>query len=101
MKTRTRDYALAERVSKLGDDVLIGINEAAAVSGLSPLSLQQRRVRTFPRPLDGMRLLRWRLGDVRAWMRAANSPAVSPPLTAAKKRRAGRPRLPATIHKER
>lgn len=69
---RPRDYALAERISKLGDDVLVGIHEAAAVSGLSPLSLQQRRVKTFPRPLEGLRRLRWRLGDIRAWMRAAN-----------------------------
>jgi len=68
--TRQRDYALAERVSRLTDDVLIGVPEVAALTGFAEISIQQRRIKGgFPNPLPGVRRLRWRLGDIRAYMR--------------------------------
>lgn len=65
-----RDYSLAEKVSKLGDDVFVGATEIAALTGFARITIQQRRVKGFPAPIPGTRILRWRLGDVRNWGRA-------------------------------
>ncbi|MCK9200929.1 MAG: hypothetical protein M0P59_03400 [Gallionella sp.] len=62
-----RDYSLAERLSKLGDDVFVGVIEVAALTGFAPITIQQRRIKGFPAPLPGTRKLRWRLGQIRAW----------------------------------
>jgi len=97
MAIRERDYALTERVSKWGDDVLINVIEAAAITGLSPNSIQQRRIRTFPQPVKCVRRLKWRLGEVRAWMRTRD-PAPETPEDPPPKHRGGRPRLPIPTH---
>ncbi len=82
-----RDYDLAIRLSKAPDDLVVGPEEVAAVAGLSPTTVRQRRNKSFPQPLSGIKALRWRLGDVRAWMRGS---------TAAPKRQ-GRPTKAETL----
>lgn len=82
-----RDYELAARVSTLGDDALVGPREIAAIADLSPVTVQQRKVRGFPDPLETVRHLRWRLGDVRQWMRGSSAQTVEGTLP----RRPGRP----------
>ena len=64
-----RDYELAMRLSKAGDDLMLNTAEAAAVCGLSRTTVQQRRVKGFPAPRPGVRKLLWRLGDLRDWMK--------------------------------
>jgi hypothetical protein len=64
-----RDYQLVERLSKLGDDVMIGVSEVAALTGLAHITVQQRRTKMLPPPIYGSKPLRWRLGDLRAKMR--------------------------------
>ena len=67
-----RDYQLLERLEKLGDDVLVGVVEVAAITNFAAVTIQQRRIKGFPLPLPGPRSLRWRLGDIRAWGRSTN-----------------------------
>jgi hypothetical protein len=67
-----RDYQLLERLEKLGDDVLVGVVEVAAITSFAAVTIQQRRIKGFPLPLPGPRSLRWRLGDIRAWGRSTN-----------------------------
>lgn len=62
-----RNYELAEKVSRLGDDAYVGVNEVAAFTNFAPISIQQRKIKGFPAPISGSRKLRWRLGDIRAW----------------------------------
>jgi len=64
-----RNYQLAERVSKLGDDAYVGVDEVAAMTGFACLTIQQRRIKGFPAPIPGPRKLRWRLGEIRNWGR--------------------------------
>ena len=66
----TRNYTLLERLTPLPDDVLVGIAEVAALTDFAPITVQQRRIKDFPAPLSGVRRLKWRLGDVRAWIRS-------------------------------
>jgi len=61
-----RNYDLAERLSKLGDDVLIGVEEVSALTGFAAITIQQRRARGLPDPIPGLHKLRWRLGTIRA-----------------------------------
>lgn len=65
-----KDYELAVKLSRAGDDLMLGVEEAAAVCGLSKATVQQRRVRGFPPPRPGVRKLLWRLGDLRDWMKS-------------------------------
>lgn len=64
-----RDYQLVERLNKLGDDTLVGVVEVAALTGFAAVTIQQRRIKGFPTPIAGPRLLRWRLGEIRNWGR--------------------------------
>lgn len=64
-----RDYQLVERLSKLSDDVMVGVREVAALTGLAYITVQQRRTKMLPPPIHGSKPLRWRLGDLRAKMR--------------------------------
>lgn len=64
-----RDYQLIERLSSLSDDILVGIEEVAAITGFAQITVQQRKIKGFPIPLEGVRRLKWRLGDIRAWIR--------------------------------
>lgn len=65
-----RNYTLLERLTPLPDDVLVGLDEVAALTDFAKVTVQQRRIKGFPTPLAGVRRLKWRLGDVRAWIRA-------------------------------
>ena len=64
-----RDYQLVERLSRLGDDVMVGVREVAALTDLALITVQQRRTKMLPPPIHGSKPLRWRLGDLRAKMR--------------------------------
>jgi predicted DNA-binding transcriptional regulator AlpA len=66
-----RNWDLVEQLSKLEDDVLIGVEEAAALTGFAETTIQQRRIKDFPAPMPGLRRLRWQLGQIRAWGRPA------------------------------
>jgi predicted DNA-binding transcriptional regulator AlpA len=66
-----RNYELAEQLERLGDDVLVGVEEVAALTGFAQVTIQQRSIKGFPQPISGPRKLRWKLGAIRAWGRAA------------------------------
>ena len=63
-----RDYELLMSLSFLPDHVWIGTHEVAAMTGLAPITIQQRRVAGMPRPVPGVRRLRWRMGEIRTWL---------------------------------
>lgn len=63
------DYETIQKIQKLGDDVLIGVAEVAALTGFSILTVRQRKLPGLD-PVPGLSRLRWRLGDVRQWMRS-------------------------------
>lgn len=75
---KDRDYDLAAKLSKAGDDLMVGVEEVAAVMGLSPITVRQRRLAGMPAPLGGVRTLRWRLGDIRTWMRGGTTAPTLP-----------------------
>lgn len=68
-KNTERNYRLVESLERLGDDVLVGVDEVAAFTNFAPITIQQRKIKGFPAPILGPRKLRWRLGDIRAWGR--------------------------------
>lgn len=86
-----RDYELAAKLSRAGDDVLVGPNEVAALSGLSATTIGKRKVASMPAPIPGVRRLRWRLGDIRQWMRSGETRAQDRGDATAKVARRGRP----------
>jgi hypothetical protein len=62
-----RDYELATRLCRASDDLLVGVEEVAAFTGLAKSSIQQRKV-AGPEPVSGQKKrLMWRLGDWRKW----------------------------------
>lgn len=83
-----RDYGLAASVGNLHDDALVGPHEIAALLGLAVVTVQQKKVRGLPAPIQNVRHLKWRLGDVRDWMRGG---------AVASKRGPGRPRKAAVL----
>lgn len=93
-----RDWELLDRLSKLSDDVLIGVKEAAALTGFAEISIRQRRVTTFPSPLPGLRHLRWHIGQIRNWGTdcEAGLDMSSKSSSGLGEARRGRPRLPAS-----
>lgn len=62
------DYETIQKIQNLGDDVLIGVVEVAALTGFSILTVRQRKLPGLD-PVPGLSRLRWRLGDLRQWMR--------------------------------
>lgn len=72
-----RDYTTAALLSQCADDVLVDAHEVHVLTGLAKATIEQRRVAGMPAPLKSIRLLRWRLGDVRAWMNANTRPGHS------------------------
>jgi len=100
-----RDWKLLEKLSRLGDGVLVNVKEAACVTGFAAISIQQRRVKNFPKPISTGPSLRWTLGQLRSWGAGEQhtTTAVSaidsevPPEQTAKSpaKRGGRPRLKA------
>jgi len=93
------DYETIQKIQKLGDDVLIGVAEVAALTGFSIITVRQRKLPGLE-PVPGLSRLRWRLGDLRQWMRSgpqtgANPSQLSPPQNSA--RPVGRPTKKAQI----
>lgn len=72
------DYETIQKIQKLGDDVLIGVYEVAALTGFSVLTVRQRKLPGLE-PVPGLSRLRWRLGDLRAWMRTGNTESPARP----------------------
>lgn len=66
------DYETIQKIQKLGDDVLIGVAEVAALTGFSVLTVRQRKLPGLE-PVQGLSRLRWRLGDLRTWMRTGDT----------------------------
>ena len=50
----------------LPDEVLIDASAVGLLMDLSPITVRQRRNPIIPRPVQGLRVLRWQLGSVRA-----------------------------------
>ncbi len=69
-----RDYATAALLSQCSDDVLVSPAEISALTGIAKATVEQRRLRGLPAPIPDIRLLRWRLGDIRAWMNRSGLP---------------------------
>ena len=69
-----RDYKTAALLSQCADDVLVDAHEVHVLTAIAKATVEQRRVPGMPAPIKGLRLLRWRLGDLRAWMNAGKQP---------------------------
>jgi hypothetical protein len=93
MEAQQRDYALASRVSRLEDDVLIGVVEVAAFTGFAEITIRQKRIKGFPAPLAGLNRLRWRVGDIKVWLRSGQQTMPTHPNGLEGSRRAGRRRM--------
>lgn len=61
--------ALTSALNTLPDECLVDAEAVALLMGLSAVTIRQRRNPAIPRPLAGLRVLRWRLGDVRQMLR--------------------------------
>lgn len=83
-----RDLDLAAKVSRLSDDAWIGSLEMAAITGFSLNTIRQRKI---PLPPTDPRFtsMRWRLGDVREWMRGGRCQVTA---GGEGRRKGGRPR---------
>lgn len=95
----TVDYETILKIQKLGDDVLIGVAEVAALTGFSLLTVRQRKLPGLD-PVPGLSRLRWRLGDLRQWMRhgsEATSTQGSTPTQITDRRTVGRPTKKAQV----
>ncbi|CAB3805319.1 hypothetical protein LMG28614_06182 [Paraburkholderia ultramafica] len=97
MEAQQRDYALASRVSRLEDDVLIGVAEVAAFTGFAEITIRQKRIKGFPAPLTGLNRLRWRVGDIREWLRAGARTQRTEPVVGNPSPRTGRRRMPVVV----
>lgn len=65
-----RDYVLLKTLTEMGDDTWIGPAELACLLGYAERTITQRRAE-IPQPdKRAKRHLRWRLGDVREWMKS-------------------------------
>ncbi|WP_206950647.1 helix-turn-helix transcriptional regulator [Trinickia acidisoli] len=67
MRTKEQ-FELAKCIGQLDDNALIDANEFAAITGFSPNSIRQKKVAGLPKPDVRIGRLRWRLGNVRAWL---------------------------------
>lgn len=93
------DYETIQKIQKLGDDVLIGVAEVAALTGFSILTVRQRKLPGLE-PVPGLSRLRWRLGALRQWMRCGPQGKDKVPIATYAKdlsRPAGRPTKKAQI----
>jgi predicted DNA-binding transcriptional regulator AlpA len=97
--TQSRDYLMANQISRLPDTAFVSPVEVAALSGFKKSSIQSRAQRArlgMPQPLN-IRHLTWRLGDIRKWQSGAalEDPRIPSP------NKTGRPTKAAQIAKER
>ena len=77
----------------LDDAVLIDTSEYGSLMGITGAAMSQRRHNgELAEPaIQGGKLLRWRAGDVREWLKQLNQDSRPGPLTSSK--RTGRPRV--------
>lgn len=68
-----RDYTNAALLLQCADDFHMTAEDVELLTGYSANTVRQRRLRNFPHPVGQGRLLRWRLGDVRAWLASPNA----------------------------
>lgn len=93
------DYETIQKLQKLGDDVLVGVAEVAALTGFSVLTVRQRKLPGLE-PVHGLSRLRWRLGDLRTWMRTGDTSTPHQPprdVVLSKPKRTGRPTKKAQV----
>ena len=93
------DYETIQKIQKLSDDVLIGVAEVAALTGFSVLTVRQRKLPGLE-PVPGLSRLRWRLGDLRQWMRTGaecKSTSIPPASLERDKQKIGRPTKKAQV----
>lgn len=93
------DYETIQKIQKLGDDVLVDVAEVAALTGFSVLTVRQRKLPGLE-PVHGLSRLRWRLGDLRIWMRTGDTSTPHQPpaeLVLSKPKRTGRPTKKAQV----
>ena len=78
----------------LDDAALIGIDEYAQLMGLTTGAMSQRRYQDeLAAPaIQGGKVLRWRAGDVRAWLLALNQDTRAAQKESGNGKRRGRPR---------
>jgi predicted DNA-binding transcriptional regulator AlpA len=91
---QSRDFDLAEKVSRLPDSALVGAFEVAALTGIAATSIQkpsQRKSIGFPEPRVIGRLNKWPLSIVRGWLGKGDEPTVNTNLAPTHTRRPGRP----------
>lgn len=67
---------LLMRLSELPADTIIGAYEVSVMLDLSEITIRQRRSEIVPSPISGLRVLRWRIGDVRAAIRNSKTSSV-------------------------
>jgi hypothetical protein len=87
---QSRDFDLAEKVSRLPDSALVGAFEIAALTGIAATSIQkpsQRKSIGFPEPRVVGRMNKWPLSIVRGWLCKGDEPTDAPMHA----RRPGRP----------
>lgn len=68
---KSRNFDLAEQVSRLPDSALVGAFEIAALSGIAATSIMkpvQRKSIGMPEPRVIGRMNKWSLGTIRAWL---------------------------------
>lgn len=63
-----RNYSALIALSKLDDNVIINVDEAALLTDFAANTIRQRKVKGFPAPLTSCRHLKWTLGDIRKWI---------------------------------
>ena len=96
---KSRDFDLAEKVSRLPDSALVGAFEIAALSGVAATSIMkpsQRRSIGLPEPRVIGRMNKWSLATVRCWLQQGVE--VIP--TQLPKRGRGRPTLASKLGKQ-
>lgn len=81
---KSRNFDLAEKVSRLPDTALVGAFEIAALSGVAATSIMkptQRKSIGLPEPRVVGRMNKWSLGTVRSWLQQdiEAAPAVPTP----------------------
>ena len=75
-----RDYSKAALLLQCADEFHLTPEDIELLTGYSAETVRQRRLRNFPPPLQHGRLLRWRLGDVKAWLAQPTVKFVAPSL---------------------
>ena len=102
---KSRDFDLAEKVSRLPDAALVGAFEIAALSGIAATSIMkpaQRQSIGLPEPRIVGRMNKWTMGTVRSWLQPDNESSCAPsaPTKVRPGRRRGRPTLASKIKEQ-